>query len=148
MHLKPDRPAATGDAVRTPELCTETEIHTLVHSFYAAVRGDPLLGPVFEAHVDDWPRHLSRMVDFWSSVLLGTARNRGTPMPVHCALPNLAPELFRRWLRLFRDTTATLGNGALQAQADELSHRIAQSLWFGYQLHHAPGRLPDPLGSS
>ncbi|MEO6927563.1 MAG: group III truncated hemoglobin [Casimicrobiaceae bacterium] len=131
--------------MRIPEICSEDEIRALVHAFYAAVRDDETLGPVFAAHVRDWDVHLAKMVDFWSSVLLGTARYRGTPMPTHCALPGLAPPLFRRWLALFRQTTASLGNPLLQAKADELSQRIAQSLWYGYQLTHVPGEMPAEL---
>ncbi|WBY03816.1 group III truncated hemoglobin [Ramlibacter tataouinensis] len=118
----------------SPDLCTEDEVQRLVHDFYAKVRQDPLLGPVFDAHIQDWTPHLARMVDFWSSALRGTARFRGTPMPKHVALPELNPELFRRWLSLFAATTAALGNPALQQRADELAHRIADSLWYGWRL--------------
>lgn len=131
--------------MRIPDICTEKEIHDLVHGFYASVRQDRVLGPVFDAHVGDWDRHLGKMVDFWSSVLLGTARYRGTPMPAHCALPDLRPALFERWLALFRETTQSLGNPAMQAKADELSQRIARSLWYGYQLVNTPGVMPADL---
>jgi hemoglobin len=102
--------------VHDPELCREDEIVTLVHRFYASVRRDPALGPVFDAHVADWDHHLAKMCDFWSSVLLGTARYRGTPMPKHVKLPALTPALFRRWLELFHATTQALGNPGLQAR--------------------------------
>lgn len=127
------------------ELCTEGEIIELVHGFYAAVRGDPLLGPVFAAHVKDWDAHLPKMIDFWSSALRRTARYRGMPMPVHAALPGLDASLFQRWLQLFRGTTARLENTALRERADALARRIAQSLWYGYQLHRDPDRLPEEL---
>lgn len=118
----------------TPDLCTEEEVHRLVHGFYAEVREDPVLGPIFEAHVRDWGPHLAKMVDFWSGALRGTARFRGTPMPKHVALPGLTAELFQRWLGLFARTTATLGNPALEERANDLAHRIAESLWYGYQM--------------
>jgi hemoglobin len=127
------------------EICSEEEVVSLVHRFYAAVRDDAVLGPFFATHVDDWDRHLPRMVDFWSSTLRKTARYRGTPMPKHAALPGLRPELFRRWLELFRATTATQPNAALQRRADDLAERIAQSLWYGYQLHRQPDRAPAAL---
>ena len=122
----------------TADLCTEQEISQLVHSFYTEVRGDEMLGPIFGEHVKNWDRHLATMVDFWSSALRGTARFRGTPMPKHVALPGLTADLFRRWLTLFRRTTETLPNAALRERANDLAGRIAQSLWYGYQLsHHA-----------
>ncbi|HYD76818.1 group III truncated hemoglobin [Ramlibacter sp.] len=118
----------------TPDLCTEEEVHRLVHGFYAQVRQDPELGPVFDAHIRDWDPHLARMVDFWSSALRGTARFRGTPMPKHVALPDLNEGLFQRWLALFGSTTAALGNPAMKARADLLAHRIADSLWYGWRI--------------
>ena len=129
----------------TPELCTEDEVVRLVHDFYAKVRDDAVLGPVFDAHIHDWDHHLSKMVDFWSSTLRGTARYRGTPMPKHAALPGLEPALFRRWLTLFHETTAELGNPAMQARADELAERIAESLWMGYQMARDPERIAAKL---
>ena len=119
----------------SPDLCTEEEVTRLVHGFYASVRKDAVLGPVFEQHVRDWDHHLPTMVDFWSGALRGTARFRGAPMPRHAALPGLDAQLFQRWLALFRQTTATLGNEAMAERANDLAERIAESLWYGYQLH-------------
>ena len=70
-----------------PDLCTEAEIADLVHRFYARVRADALLGPIFDAHIVEWDPHLARMVDFWSSALRGTRRYRGAPMPVNSGTP-------------------------------------------------------------
>ena len=129
----------------TPDLCTEDEVHALVHGFYARVRQDPVLGPIFDTHIADWTPHLAKMVDFWSGALRGTARFRGTPMPKHVALPCLTADLFHRWLSLFEQTTAALGNPAMQERANDLAHRIAQSLWYGYQISRGESRLGEAL---
>lgn len=118
------------------ELCTEEEVTQLVHTFYAAIRNDATLGPIFNCHVRDWDAHMPKMVDFWSSALRGTARFRGTPMPKHAAIPGLSAELFQRWLALFRQSNATLRNTAMAERANDLANRIAQSLWYGYQMSH------------
>ncbi len=130
----------------TSDLCTEKEIAALVHRFYGRVRVDPLLGPIFAERIVDWDYHLSKLVDFWSAALRGTSRFRGTPMPKHVAIPGLTVDLFKRWLRLFNETTATLDNEALQRRADELAERIAESLWYGYELSHRPLHLPEHVG--
>ena len=131
------------------DLCSEEEVADLVTNFYSRIRGDDVLGPIFARHVHDWDRHLPKMVDFWSSALRRTARYRGMPMPVHNALPGLDASLFARWLRLFRATTAAQGNAALQARADALAERIADSLWNGYQLHRRPEELPrEPVAAA
>ena len=129
----------------TPDLCTEAEVAALVDAFYARVRDDTTLGPVFQYHVADWSRHLPKMVDFWSSALRGTKRYRGTPMPVHCALPGLTRSTFEHWLDLFFETAQAQPNRAMAERAVALSQRIAQSLWYGYQLHCKPDRMPAGL---
>lgn len=119
-----------------PQLCSEEEIATLVQRFYARVRRDAQLGPIFNARIHDWPAHEAKLCDFWSSALRGTRRFRGTPMPLHAALPGLTAGLFQHWLQLFDETVATLPNTALQERVSHLAHRIADSLWYGYQLAH------------
>ncbi len=129
----------------SPELCSEDQITQLVHAFYARVRRDARLGPIFDAHVDDWDQHLAKLVDFWSSILRRTGRFSGTPMPRHAALPGLDAALFRHWLSLFRATAAEQPNQAMAAQACTMAERIAQSLWMGYQISRDPEALPQTL---
>lgn len=125
--------------------CTEADIAELVNRFYNTVRADSVLGPVFNAHINDWEEHKATMVQFWSSLILRTGSYEGTPMPKHAALPNLNADMFRHWLSLFHATTATLPNQALAEQANQFAGRIARSLWFGYQLNNHPNRSPADL---
>ncbi len=126
-------------------LCTEEEITALVHQFYARVRQDAQLGPIFNTHVDDWDIHLAKLVDFWSSVLRRTGRFSGSPMTQHAALPGLTADLFHRWLALFQETASTQPNQAMATQAVAAAQRIAHSLWLGYQLSRDPRTLPQAL---
>ncbi|MDO4724537.1 MAG: group III truncated hemoglobin [Comamonadaceae bacterium] len=114
-------------------ICSEQEITELVRRFYARVRQDAQLGPIFEAHIDDWDEHLAKLMDFWSSILLRSGRFSGAPMPKHAALPGLTQALFRHWLELFAHTLAEQPNERLAEQAMAAARRIAQSLWLGYQ---------------
>ncbi len=123
-------------------LCTDDVISRMVHDFYAQVRRDDMLEPIFNAHIDDWDHHLGLLVDFWSSILLRTGRFKGPPMPKHIALPGLTAELFQRWLALFQETSAAQPNQAMGEQAYAMAQRIAQSLWYGYQLNRHPGASP------
>ncbi len=127
-------------------LCTEEEVACLVRAFYARVRHDDLLGPIFDAHVGDWDRHLAKLVDFWSSMLRRTGRFTGAPMPKHAALPGLTADLFLRWLALFREVAGAQPNQAMAAQACVMAQRIAQSLWLGYQMSRDTSNLPTALG--
>ncbi|WP_334163754.1 group III truncated hemoglobin [Phenylobacterium sp.] len=87
-----------------PAGVTEEMIRELVHAFYAQVRRDPALGPIFNRVVEDWDAHLAKLCDFWSSVTLMTGRFKGAPMAVHARLPEIRPTHFARWLHLFRQT--------------------------------------------
>src|SRR5688572_23547947 len=81
---------------------SEEDIRRLVDRFYAKVRADLELGPIFEAAIPgDWAPHLSTMRDFWSSVMLRTGRYKGHPVAVHLRIDGMAPPLFDRWLELF-----------------------------------------------
>lgn len=126
-------------------ICTEGEIKSLVDAFYTTVRQDELLGPIFNGHIHDWDTHLNKLVDFWCAILLGSRRFSGTPMPKHIALPDLSAELFEHWLSLFHQTLAAQSNRALQAQAELMAGKIANSLWMGYQMHRQPEELPTGL---
>ncbi|WP_342118347.1 group III truncated hemoglobin [Pseudoduganella sp. OTU4001] len=76
----------------TLPLTTES-ITTLVHQFYQGVRAAPELGPVFDAAIDDWPPHLARMVEFWSTTMLGTKSFQGNVYGKHMALPGVQPQV-------------------------------------------------------
>ncbi|MEO8924335.1 MAG: group III truncated hemoglobin [Caldimonas sp.] len=129
----------------SPELCTEAEVAELITTFYAKVRDDAILGPIFERHVADWNLHMPKMIAFWSAALRGSSNYRGNPMVVHRALPNLTQSMFERWLDLFHESASLLPNRAMARRAGELSQRIAQSLWYGYQLQREPDRMPASL---
>ncbi|OON66237.1 group III truncated hemoglobin [Hymenobacter sp. CRA2] len=95
-----------------PDISTETDIRTLVDRFYDKVNQDELLGPVFnEIAAVHWEAHLPIMYDFWSSILLGTARYKGRPFPKHLALP-IEKAHFQRWLQLFYQTVVENFAGA------------------------------------
>lgn len=127
------------------DLCTEEDITRLVHAFYARVRLDEVLGPIFDAHIDDWDSHLAKLVDFWSTILRRTGRFSGAPMPKHAVLPGLTAMHFQRWLGLWAETAQAQPNAAMATQAVAAAERIAQSLWMGYQISRRPDGLPAEL---
>ncbi len=110
----------------------EQQLATLVDRFYAKVRADNVLGPVFNGAVHDWPEHLEKLSAFWSSVMLTTGRYKGNPMAVHMKQKAaIQPSMFGRWLELWRETAREnldeRGSTAVIAKAE----RIAESLQVG-----------------
>jgi hemoglobin len=113
----------------------EPMIERVVRGFYAKVRQDPMIGPVFEARIADWEPHLQRMCAFWSSVALMSGRYHGSPMVKHLPLP-VDGAHFDRWLALFRETVRELCPPAAQTHFIERAERIAESLEMGVATHH------------
>lgn len=114
------------------ELSTAT-ITALVHEFYDGVRADPELGPVFDAAIgDNWDQHLARMVDFWSTVMMGTKQFQGNVFGTHMQLSGVEPQHLRRWLALFEMTSARLFTPALADEFLAVGRRIAASLQYGF----------------
>lgn len=109
-------------------------IRELVHTFYARIRGDFLLGPIFESRISDWGPHLERMCAFWSSVTLMSGRYHGRPMPAHAPLPIDASH-FDQWLRLFVDTARAVCPPAAADLFIGKALMIATSLELGIATH-------------
>ncbi|HEY4149067.1 MAG TPA: group III truncated hemoglobin [Chitinophagaceae bacterium] len=108
------------------DILTEEDIKTLVHRFYAKVRKDELLAPVFKAVIkDNWDEHLARMCDFWGTLLLYTRKYLSDPMVKHMPLP-IEPEHFERWLLLFGQTVDELFAGDLATDAKRRAGNIAR----------------------
>jgi len=116
--------------VRAETGIDEAMIERLVRGFYARVRADELLGPVFESRIADWEPHLRGMFAFWSSVALHSGVYHGDPMSRHVALPVDARH-FDRWLALFTETARGLCPPAAAALFVDRAHRIARSLEMG-----------------
>ncbi len=117
----------------------EAMIDRLVRAFYAEVRQDPMLGPVFEERIADWEPHLGRMCSFWASVALMTGTYHGQPMARHARLP-VDGRHFDRWLELFAATAREVCPPAAAAFFIERSQRIAASLELGIAIEN--GGLP------
>ena len=112
---------------------TRERLSDLVHSFYADVRADPLLGPVFEkALAERWEPHLERMVEFWSTVALGTKSFRGNVFGKHMALADVTPAHFTAWVKLWGHHTERLFEADAARELQFTAHGIARNLFQGY----------------
>jgi len=112
----------------------EAGLSRLVHAFYAKVRQDGTLGPIFNREIADWPVHLDKLVNFWSSTMLKTQKYDGRPLPPHLKLPEISDAHFSRWLELFRETAheemPELGAPAVTAMADRIATSFRMAIAF------------------
>lgn len=108
-------------------------VAAFVHRFYDRVREDAELAPIFLGAIGaHWGPHLERMVQFWSTVMLGTREFDGNVFGKHMQLEGVQPHHFRRWLDAFHETALALFPPALVEQFMVPARRIAGSLQYGY----------------
>ncbi|MCW1918646.1 group III truncated hemoglobin [Rhodobacter sp. KR11] len=110
---------------------TDAQIDLVVAEFYAAIRQHPGLGPVFAAHVTDWPAHEAKIAGFWRNAIRSDRSYEGNPMRVHQRAGDVRPGMFIPWLGLF-DTVLRRNLEPPTAEAwSALAHRIGESLMMG-----------------
>jgi len=99
----------------------------LLRYFYADVRQQAEIGPIFAAHIQDWPAHLEKIADFWSGVTGGPARYGGG-MPLKHFPLGLEERHFEAWLGLWqrhcRIRLAPVEAAELIAIADTIGQRL------------------------
>lgn len=108
---------------------TEADISRVLARFYYRVRADEQLGPVFQV-VEDWNEHLTRLSEFWSSMMLTTGRYKGNPLSMHLVhAEKIQPAMFIRWLELWHQATdellPTQTAREMQAKAKTIAARFS-----------------------
>ena len=122
-------------------MIAEKDLQLLVDRFYAKVREDRMIGPLFNSAVADWPEHLEKLAAFWSSVMLTSGRYKGNPMAAHMRhASNIEPEMFGRWLLLWRETAGEVLDAPGAAAVVAKAERIAESLKLGLFFQLPPKR--------
>ncbi|MET0856141.1 MAG: group III truncated hemoglobin [Telluria sp.] len=112
---------------------TEASIPLMVDTFYARVREDAVLSPIFESRLaGKWDQHMPRMYAFWTKVLLGTGEFDGNVFGKHMALSGISKEHFVRWLTLFRMTAIDVFGIDEAGTPIKVAERIAGSLQLGF----------------
>lgn len=119
----------------------------LLRFFYADVRQHREIGPIFAAHIGDWPVHLEKIADFWSGVTGGPALYSGPMAWKHVSL-DLEERHFEAWLDLWRrHCRAHLPAepaGELIARAELIGQRIREAI----TLHRPEGPGPESFSLS
>ena len=119
-------------------------LECLVEAFYARIRMDAALGPIFNEAIGDWPEHLKKLSHFWSSVMLTSGRYKGQPVPAHMRhRDRITPALFERWLAIWVATTDELMEPVAAAALQAKARRIAESLQLAMLF-----RLDRPSGAA
>ncbi|QNP48332.1 group III truncated hemoglobin [Diaphorobacter aerolatus] len=109
------------------------DLRRLVESFYDDVYKHPLLGPVFQMELGQRREtHLSRMVDFWSTVMLGNRSFRGNLVQRHMQLKNVSPAHFDAWIQLWALHTTDRFDHATTSKLRRVAYDIGRQLFASY----------------
>jgi hemoglobin len=114
------------------------DIMRFVDEFYKKVGTDDVIGPVFNAVIQDWAPHLDKMYKFWNAALFGVPGFKGNPFAKHAPLP-ITGLHFDRWLLLFRSTIDEHFEGPMATDAKNRAELMANMFL---------RRLDDMRGSS
>ena len=120
------------------------DVRLLLDIFYAKVKQDPLLGPVFKSRIPtetDWPAHMDILYQFWESVLFGATAFRGNPFPKHIGLGINATH-FDRWIELFHTTIDELFTGKIAEEAKQKSLHMRRLFEFKLKSIDETGNRP------
>ena len=93
------------------------DVKLLVDNFYAKVREDDLLGPIFNSRLEGrWEKHHKRLYRFWNTVLLRKPDYYGKPVEMHFNM-NIGGEHFSRWLEIWNETVKGNFEGMIAERA-------------------------------
>ncbi|MCR1023561.1 group III truncated hemoglobin [Cellulophaga baltica] len=98
------------------EIENRADVSILVRIFYAKVRIDKILGPIFNGMITDWEAHLELLTDFWETQFFLKRKYHGNPIKAHNEVDKkmnhgVTPEHFGLWLNLWFETIDELFTG-------------------------------------
>jgi hemoglobin len=112
---------------------TEALVRRVIDAFYAKVRQDPILAPVFNGIIkDDWPAHIDRICAFWlTATRLGSGYDGRGFMPAHLKHGAIRAEQLPQWLLLFSETAREHCPPAAADVLIDIAERMADSIGIG-----------------
>jgi hemoglobin len=124
------------------EIENRADVSLLVRSFYAKVRKDGILGPIFNGIITDWESHLELLTDFWETQLFLKRKYHGNPIKAHNDVDDkmnhtVSPEHFGLWLNLWFETIDELFTGDTAFIAKNRARQMNTMLYMKIFQHRA-----------
>jgi hemoglobin len=115
---------------------TRADISQLVHAFYAKIRKDEMLGPIFNNAIQDWEPHLEKLTDFWEGNLFFFVKTKyhGDPKTAHIEMDEklhntLTMNHFGHWINLWLETIDAYFEGETADRAKMIARKMASFLF-------------------
>ena len=111
-----------------------TDVSLLVRTFYAKVRKDHVLGPIFINSITEWETHLELLTDFWETQLFLKRLYHGNPVTAHEQVDKkmnhtITSEHFGLWLNLWFETIDALFIGDVAWIAKNRAQKMSTMLF-------------------
>ncbi|MDV7139851.1 group III truncated hemoglobin [Maribacter sp. TH_r10] len=118
------------------------DVSLLVNTFYAKVRKDKVLGPIFNNIINDWDAHLELLTDFWETQLFLKRKYFGNPVTAHEEVDektnqSITPEHFGFWLNLWFQTLDELFEGETAWIAKNRAQKMSTMLFMHMYQHRS-----------
>jgi|SRR5699024_6416120 len=112
------------------EIENREDVSLLVRSFYAKVRKDEVLGPIFNGIIKDWEEHLEKLTDFWENNLFFVRKYYGNPMLAHISVDKkigntVESKHFGIWLNLWYQTLDANFEGEVAERARRNARKMS-----------------------
>ena len=125
------------------EIESRKEVNELVNTFYATIRKDEMLGPIFNKMLptdEIWFEHLEKLTDFWETNLFAVIKFKGNPMAAHQKVDKtfdykITQDHFYQWLKLWNKTVDSLFVGERAEMAKERARRMSTHLHVNMWKH-------------
>lgn len=116
------------------------DISVLVRTFYAKIRKDAVLGPIFNTSITDWEDHLELLTDFWETQLFLKRKYHGNPVTAHQGVDekmnhSITSEHFGLWLNLWFETIDELFTGEVAWIAKNRAQKMSTMLFMEIYGH-------------
>jgi len=116
------------------DIRTREDIFNLVSLFYAKIRKENTLGPIFNQIINNWDEHLDRLTDFWETNLLFVTNYKGNPIRVHQKVDatfqgTITENHFGIWLNLWFATIDELYTGEKAETAKRRARKMSTHLF-------------------
>ena len=115
------------------KLKKENLIH-LVKAFYAKVRKDDMLGPIFNPIIQDWDSHEVHIASFWEGNLFFSGGFKGNPPAKHKEVDafhdnTITMDHFGQWIYLWLETINENYEGEMAEKAKRMARKMATFLF-------------------
>jgi hemoglobin len=124
------------DEMELRDVENREDIFLLVTTFYAKVKKDRFIGPIFLEIIPEngWENHLEKLTDFWETNLFFVRKFKGNPMKAHKDVDahfkhTVTQKHFEKWLEIWFATVDELFIGTKAYEAKERARNIASILF-------------------